>query len=790
MALSAARLERRGTAAAVEAAEEALRLATDRVGPDLAAIAHSQLAMIHGRSGHPHRALEELDLAVAGGAGMPPRDRFVVLLSRGMVRMDLGDAAGAAGDFDDAAALAAGHGLARQEFMARHNRGCAAQLAGDLPRALRLMLEADALPVDISRAVAWQDRGRVLVEAGLVTEAAELLEQAAELCRDRGQRQVRAEIDLELARALILLGEPSAALARARRARQVFERRGTPGWVRRAELVVLAARLRHERSSPSLAEDALLLASTMEEAGDAHAALVARLVAAEAFSRARDGDRAVELVRQLAVKVPTGGLETRLRYRRVAAVTATGRGDRRTAARHLHAAAADLHRSRAVSSSLDLRAAVTLHAGPLAQLDLETARPAGAGAVLVALERWRSTVAETPVVRPPADPHLAARVVGLRQARRELAEQPERDDVRRRVRSLESEVASLLWSSGGAGPGEGGPRTDAAHPRPAEVVSRARSELRVRDTDLVGYVRGGGRLGAVVVHRGRARLHDLGPDADVDEGVRRLSADLTALASVADGPLARAVRRSLDASLDWCAARLLAPLGLGDRVLVLPCDGLDAVPWGMVPGRTGLPTTVAPSLASWLGGTSLVAAPTVLAVAGPELTWAQREVERVAATWSVAPTLGPATAEDLRSALEKHDVVHVAAHGTHHVESPVFSSVWMADGPLFLCDLERTAITSSHVVISACEAGQSRRRGASHHLGLATGLLTLGVGSVVASPCRVPDATAAEVMGRYHEHLRSGEESADALALAASASDGALAGAFQALGAPWRAGGA
>jgi hypothetical protein len=247
------------------------------------------------------------------------------------------------------------------------------------------------------------------------------------------------------------------------------------------------------------------------------------------------------------------------------------------------------------------------------------------------------------------------------------------------------------------------------------------------------------------------------------------------------------VRRSLDSSLAWCARRLVDPLGLGDRVLVLPVDGLDAVPWGMVPGRQGLPTTVAPSLASWVSGAARVAGPRVRAVAGPELTWAHEEVERVAATWSVVPPAGPATADDLRSALGTHDVVHVAAHATHHVESPVFSSVWMADGPVFLCDLERTEIAASHVVISACEAGQSRRRGPSHHLGLATGLLTLGVGSVVASPCRVPDATAAEVMTGYHRLLAAGHEAAEALATASAAVDLPLAGAFVAWGGPWSA---
>lgn len=226
LALSGTRAERDGTDAAVQVVEEALALAGAHLGDDMVAVCHSQKAMLLGRSGQPREALAELDLAVVGGTGMQPRDRFVVFLSRGMVRMDLGDASGAAEDFGAAAALAAANDLTRQEFMARHNLGCATHLAGDLPQALRLMLEADRLPVDISRAVAWLDRGRVLLEAGLVTEAAELLGRAADEGRDREQHQVQGEIELELARALILLGDPAEALARARRARTEFGRRG------------------------------------------------------------------------------------------------------------------------------------------------------------------------------------------------------------------------------------------------------------------------------------------------------------------------------------------------------------------------------------------------------------------------------------------------------------------------------------------------------------------------------------------------------------------------------------
>ncbi|WP_158288599.1 CHAT domain-containing protein [Ornithinimicrobium flavum] len=144
-----------------------------------------------------------------------------------------------------------------------------------------------------------------------------------------------------------------------------------------------------------------------------------------------------------------------------------------------------------------------------------------------------------------------------------------------------------------------------------------------------------------------------------------------------------------------------------------------------------------------------------------------------------------ATAAELGEALAGHDVVHVAAHGSHRSDSPMFSSLWLADGPVSLADLEQLRHGASHVVVSACEAGRSRSRGGAA-LGLASGLLSLGAASVVASVCRVPDETAADLMPRYHAHLSSGLPVDEALAAAVEACDLPLAGSFVAWGSPWR----
>ena len=84
--------------------------------------------------------------------------------------------------------------------MARHNQGYVRALAGDLPAALNSMRAADAMDVDVSRSVARLDHGRVLLEAGLLDEAREMIESALAVSLDDGQRQIAAEIEMEAGR--------------------------------------------------------------------------------------------------------------------------------------------------------------------------------------------------------------------------------------------------------------------------------------------------------------------------------------------------------------------------------------------------------------------------------------------------------------------------------------------------------------------------------------------------------------------------------------------------------------
>ena len=121
------------------------------------------------------------------------------------------------------------------------------------------------------------------------------------------------------------------------------------------------------------------------------------------------------------------------------------------------------------------------------------------------------------------------------------------------------------------------------------------------------------------------------------------------------------------------------------------------------------------------------------------------------------------------------------ARGTHQVESPLFSSLVLHDGPVFAHELQPTGVRADHVVLSACEVGLTTPRPGHESLGLALSMLSLGARSVVAAVAPVPDDVAATTMSRHHELLASGLPSDEALARAVAETDD-VAAAFLNLG--------
>jgi hypothetical protein len=283
---------------------------------------------------------------------------------------------------------------------------------------------------------------------------------------------------------------------------------------------------------------------------------------------------------------------------------------------------------------------------------------------------------------------------------------------------------------------------------------------------------------------GRAAVRPVADADSLARLARRAHTDLQAFASYGTGPLGEAIRASLDQSLGALDQLLLPSVELRRGALVVvPTSALALLPWNMLPSRHGLPTTVATSARAWLSGARVLTKPRVSVVVGPALPGAQEEGHAVARIWQAAAPTRPESAAALRHAFTSADLVHVAAHGRHEPQSPLFSSLRMADGPLFAHELTNAGASAAHVVLSACDVGQSTLRPGDEPLGLSACLLYLGAAAVVAPVCRVPDTVASDTMRAYHERLRRGVDAAEALAEAGDLGD-PLGRAFSLVGSP------
>ncbi|MFD8903245.1 CHAT domain-containing protein, partial [Streptomyces ardesiacus] len=108
-------------------------------------------------------------------------------------------------------------------------------------------------------------------------------------------------------------------------------------------------------------------------------------------------------------------------------------------------------------------------------------------------------------------------------------------------------------------------------------------------------------------------------------------------------------------------------------------------------------------------------------------------------------------------------LAHIAAHGTFRADSPLFSSLRMADGPLIVHDFERLDRSPYRIILPCCDTARFASVGADELLGLVTALLPLGTAGVVACTAPVNDAAVVPLMLALHKGLDAGLSLAEAL---------------------------
>lgn len=152
------------------------------------------------------------------------------------------------------------------------------------------------------------------------------------------------------------------------------------------------------------------------------------------------------------------------------------------------------------------------------------------------------------------------------------------------------------------------------------------------------------------------------------------------------------------------------------------------------------------------------------------LPFSRSEVESIATLYPGRARVylgAAATEEAVGEAARQSDVLHIAAHGVLDRRVPLDSGLALTipeeivpgreNGLLQAWEIiDRLDLDADLVVLSACETGLGRELGGEGLIGLTRALQLAGARSVVASLWAVRDRATAELMTRFHRHLRTG----------------------------------
>ncbi|NEA99218.1 CHAT domain-containing tetratricopeptide repeat protein [Streptomyces sp. SID13726] len=709
------------------------------------------------------------------------------LTLRATVHLALGAVERADADFTAAEALWETTGQEHDKADAVESRGLAAYRSGDIPAALRLLDEAKERYAKLGTPTFMLNirRCEVLMAAGLAPEALAEADAAIKVLDGiGGQSTLKAELLLAAARAARLAGDAHTAIARADMAVRLFAGQRRSWWETHARLVLIEARVAVGRGSGRLVADAAAVADRLASFGAPAAPEASLLAGRIALDLGWREDARKHL--EVAARSRHGGPQlARMTGWAARALWARADGSDRRVLEACRRGLDVLDDHRTTLGASELRARATAQGAELAGLAARASLTSGGPRrLLVWSERWRATVLSAPPTRPPADPELLSDLTAFREiaARAELARTEGRPvpTLEREQRRLEREIRARTLHIRGDAPGDGD-RFD-----PGRLLERLGDDVRLVELAVLD-----GRVQVLLCGQGRVRRYEAGLLADAEREAEHVQAGLRRLAhpgAEARLPVVEAAGRRLEELLLGPAA---AQLGSGP-VVVVPPGRLHRVPWALLPSLRERVFSVSPSSSSWLRARDTVAPPGAgqVLVRGPGLATGGAEVPELAGRYGSATVLEheDARVERVLEELDGAGLAHIAAHGTFRADSPLFSSLRMADGPLIVHDFERLDRSPYRIILSCCDTARFASVGADELLGLVTALLPLGTAGVVACSAPVNDEAVVPLMLALHKGLSGGASMAEALRDARAALPGdsvhqATGWAFSAFGA-------
>jgi CHAT domain len=683
-----------------------------------------------------------------------------LLVNRGLLHLDRGEFGRAEADLHRARDLYQSLGARAAALNAVGQIARLALMRGDLVLCLRTLaaVQEQVASADLDLPYIVENleecRALALTQARLLPEAHAAARTYFELCRRWGLPDHVSPATLEHLTVALMSTDPAEATRFATATARSYAARGKPVDAALARVGQVRAQLAGGEVRRSTLRTGLAAAAVLDRAGWRHDALRTRvLVARLALETGAAGSarKQLELARPLWTR---GTAADRIELCHARALLRIAENEPAAAERELERGLRILDEYRSALGAAELRATASGLGSELSLVGLRIALASGRPAKILSwAERLRANALRLPAVRPPADAKLRTLQVELRraieqqatarQARLEVA-------VRSRTRLVDAKGAARL-----------------------EVAETREVARLLGGRMLVEYLELGDERYALTLADGELLLHGLSAkSADVELDWLRF-----ACSRLAGGRLSPEQRAATLANATASAAALeellIAPLreALGEAPLVIvPTGALHALPWAALPSLKGRPFVVAPSLALWC---DLATRPRsrrrkAALVAGPRLRHAAAEVKELGALRPGATVLHgkAATAEAVLAALDGAAIAHLACHGHFRADSPLFSSLELADGPLNVYELQQLRRAPEVVVLSACDLGLSQTHPGDELLGLAAALLGMGTRTIVASVVPVPDAAARRLMLSFHEQLLAGLAPAAALARA------------------------
>ena len=739
----------------VDDAVSALESAAQQLTGTDAALASAQLALVLHRAGRDNASMVAWDNAIDTFRAVgSPRLEARALFNRGIIRAEWGDFHGAETDLCEAAKLNEEIGDEFELVGIAHNLGYTAARQGNLALALRWFDDSQrrAMVLGVQRPEMLLDRADTLAEAGLFAEARAVVEEAINLLEALHQRADLAEACLSAARICLAQGQAPQAHEWARRARQDFHTQGRSRWIPVARYYEILSQSGWSRTDRAHA--LLKLSGPLKTAGwetlsyEADAIAVDLLLQARSLEAVRDPlDRLRRLQKHGTNldRLLAWTAETRFR---------ASEGHYSDACRSMDAAVNALVAHQAANGSMELRVQGAGRADEAVELALVLGRAMQSPVrALGWIERIRSSQEPRGM---QDDPEMARRLEDLRQVTTRLESSPAGRHEQRRLRARQRALEELVRRQG---------RHVAGRKNPS-VLPRSPQDLidSLEERVLIEYIPSGDRLAAVVFEGGKVRCIDLPPIGEVRRAVAGLR--MTLVGIVADHRNSDLQRSTeLDKKLAALSSLLLDPLGLADsktEAVIVPWGAVGSVPWGALATFKSRPVVVAPSATAWTtafgykhsNGAS--SRSHVVVICGPGLVHSAEEADAIREIWGPETRVlsgEEATVQEVMDFLSSADLVHFATHGSFRSDSPLLSSLQLADGPLTGYDLSRLDRVPTTVVLSCCETGMAGADSPGT-FGLCGLLLASGARSIVASVVPVVDESAFHFTIPFHRELQ------------------------------------